>query len=312
MVLLSKPLPFLLPRSPLSPKTQPKSLWPARSKRMTAIIGMTGAGGGILCADSQETVQGYSKKSVDKVSVNLHHKPFRFSIGAAGPGHYCDFLVSELTSALLKVTDFRMASIVEVMRDVLLDFYPKHIWAKPSPERGDVETLTLIQDASGGPAELVHTCETAVNYIGNESYKTIGLGCHLADYLLDRFYSPFAGPEHLQLTAIHVLLEVIDNIDGCGKEPALIFFKMNGDWHSIWQEEINGAADHLDYFWEQFRIQFRHVTDVGENTQSAVSFEDIAKGTASSRVRFEAWYRQKMEREAEFQKRLARSAPKRA
>jgi len=272
---------------------------PEREKRMTAIIGISVGRGGILCADSQETVYGYSKKSVQKFKTELFNKPFRFAIGAAGPGHYCDLLMGQISSALLKLNEFNQTVISGAITDVLIDFYPKHIWAKPAGERQDVDTLTLIQESQSSQTFLIHTSETAVNWV-DDSYKAIGLGCYLAEYLLDILLVPMGGEVHALATAIYVLNQVIENIDGCGKEPQLIAFRRDGNHEIIFNDEFKCAAQDLDQFWSDFRWIFHYITDVGDEQGIAKSPDQIAQDIEDRREKFAEWSHMFKERREKY------------
>lgn len=248
---------------------------------MTVIIGLRGFPGGILCADSQETVDRYTKKSVYKFE-RWDHEPFRFSIGAAGAGHYCDLLIAELSKALTRIDVFDEEYISEAMGEVLLGFYQRHIWARPLNDGADVETLLLVQPRDAGYVQLVHTCETSVQFL-HDSHKSIGIGSHLADYLLKRLFAPSGGPQHMLATALYVLSEVIENIDGCGKEPRLLFFRADGsEWH-IGDEDIPSVLAGPGKFFTDLKHLFNGVTDVGNEARPTLGFERLINDLKEAR-----------------------------
>ncbi|MGD0546201.1 MAG: hypothetical protein ABR991_00040 [Terracidiphilus sp.] len=272
---------------------------------MTVIVGLNGYPGLILCADSQETVQGYSKKSVYKLE-EWDHKPFRFSIGAAGVGHYCDMLSTQISNTLLNIPTFDLQLIGTAIQETLLDFYPKHIWSRPQGDRADVETLIAIQPLPDGHCEMFQTCETALKYI-KDSFASIGIGCHLADYIAARLYSSSGGLRHQVATAVYVLSEVIENIDGCGKEPLILFFGQDGTHRQIYPDEIARFAEGFRQYDDTEKEVFQFVTDVGESSRLFWGLDHVVKSITDAREMCESWAEFVEDRDARFHAWVKRS-----
>src|SRR5579859_2452608 len=166
-----KPLPFVVSK----PKSKPKIVQRGKAERMTIVAGFTGAGGAILCADTQETVQGYTKREVEKISVwnSEPNREFNLAIAAAADsGPYADVLTNELGTAIVKMGKYD--DIKKSIENTLPEFYGQHIWPRSS-HSPQIDTIVLAQRLKGGHADIFRTSETAVNYLSQGSC-CIGIG----------------------------------------------------------------------------------------------------------------------------------------
>src|SRR6267142_4537211 len=114
---------------------------------MTLVAGLIGAGCGVMFADSQETISGYAKKSVDKLSYwdTSPDRDFRFAIGGAGDsGPYIDKFNFDLVGALLGLQAGDIGDVCTELERVTLDFHKTHIWPQGRPYHG-LESLILFQ-----------------------------------------------------------------------------------------------------------------------------------------------------------------------
>lgn len=220
----SKPLPFLLPKGTKFPRKKLSEQIAQRGevKRMTIVAGFSGAGGAILCADTQETVSGYAKREVEKIHVwkasNDAGLGYNYGVAvAADSGPYADSLTQELRLAIREVRDYDLSAIDKAIEQCLTKFHSTHIWPRASQDRApQLESLVVIQNIRGGHAEFFHTSETAVNYV-DQTQCCIGIGGYLADYIVRKTLTPGASMGHMLAVAAYMLLEVRENVDGCGK-----------------------------------------------------------------------------------------------
>lgn len=265
-----KPLPFVVP--PRTEIGKPSERLPER-KRMTLVAALAGAQCGVMLADSQETISGYAKKSVDKLTYwgSGEKREFRFALGgASNSGPYIDMLNFELSGTLLAMESSWIGDICKGLEKVVLEFHEKHIW--PQRDQGpQLETLIMVQpqiphasdpakETSVGSADLIHIHQTAVNPLINESHKSIGVGSYLADYLLEKLAG--GGTEsHLIATAVYILQQAKLHVDGVGLNGKLVLFASNGDIIEYDQEDINPLEQLMDEFNEVMAVSFREVVD---------------------------------------------------
>ena len=95
---------------------------------MTLVAGFCGAGGLVMLADSEETTAGYAKRSVQKIEVHGNSEAdFVFCMGGSGDAAQIDNLISQLRSALNKITDFDLGAIHRTVSTVTLEYFQKYI-----------------------------------------------------------------------------------------------------------------------------------------------------------------------------------------
>lgn len=172
---------------------------------MTLVVALAGHEGVAMFADTQETVAGYSKKTIDKLTVfDLGNRPFRFAIaGATTDANYVDMLQGEIAGALSSVDEFDLTKIIAALTDTLTDFYSRHIWPRPS-DRPQMEYLITVQPLPSGHPEIIHIAETAINVLGiTTHHKSIGIGAYLADYLIGLTLGGGEGLHQLAATAVY-------------------------------------------------------------------------------------------------------------
>lgn len=227
-----KPLPFIL--------SKPKQRLPER-KRMTLIGALTGDHCGVLFADSQETIQGYSKKDVGKIAV-WGHGNFNFAIGGASDsGPYLDMFNREIENALdidFIETNATAILIDEVIRkrieDVSHAFHQRHVW--PQKDGPMLETLVMVQN--GRLCEIIHIAGTAVNPLLTATRKSIGIGSPLADYLMDKLMAGGGSEEELFATSVYVLQQAKLNVDGVGLASHIALFSSDGNVSGFGQTDV--------------------------------------------------------------------------
>lgn len=230
---------------------------------MTVIIGMRGYPGVVLGADTEETISGYSKRTVDKVG-EWKSECLCFAIGGAGAGHHADALADKIAAELLQVRAAEPSAemLTPIIERLILEFHQAHIFPRASvssTEDAAVQLIIVVQPLLGGYAEHGHiwvwqTCDSAVLHITGErtfrSYASVGIGSHLADYLLGRLFVPAGGEGHLVLMAAYVLREVGATIAQVGKEPHISLFRTNGtmEWFGFHElQKFEGVFKEYDH-----------------------------------------------------------------
>jgi hypothetical protein len=227
---------------------------------MTLVAALSGRDGTILFADTEETVAGYAKRTIDKLAV-FEGEEFRFGIaGACSDGNYADMLQAELSDALCEIREFDLGKIKLGITEVLTNFYTKHVCPRAG-QTPEVEYLLVVQPLSGGYPAVIHIAETAANVCIEET-KTIGAGSYLADYILkcmtagDLPFPPSETVDFMCASAVYVAKEVQDNILGVGQLKRVAVFNTDGTYDDLWpidivriEEAVSSIGEFLHYFY---------------------------------------------------------------
>lgn len=285
----AKPLPFIVAPK-LGQNFKPHKRLPER-KYMTLVAALAGARCGVMFADSQETISGYAKKSVDKLAYwgEEEHRKFRFALGGASDnGPYSDMFNSELQGALLTGNPSHIGEACELLEAKALAFHEKHIW--PQGDRAPtLETLIMLQwvytkaDGSTGFShiDLIHIHKTAVLSLTNGVQKSIGVGSYLADYLLEKLQSAAGSTEpYLIATGVYVLQQAKLHIDGVGLNGKLVLFSSNGSIEEYDQIDLDPLEKLMNEFDYVVASSFRDSVSTRELPKSrmfsiAEEFQDI-------------------------------------
>jgi len=256
---------------------------------MTLVAAFASSGGTLLFADTQETVTGYSKRKVDKLTV-YDWEPFRFGIaGAADDARYLDVLQAELANSLFKVQAFDLKTITVSLTDTLTTFYGKHIWPQAA-SKPQMEYMVVIQPRPSGWPEIFHVSESAVTLVPT-SYKSIGIGSYLSDYLQNLLHE--GGESLLQVitTAVYIAREVREHIDGVGPVERIGVFHNDGTYNEVSWEDIETIEKQIWNLQEIQTTAFKSATREPDESHEAET--RFIAGTASDiRQELAKWYAQ--------------------
>jgi hypothetical protein len=261
----AKPLPFIIPKKPFD---HPRRRLPER-KHMTLVAGLSGFGGLVVFSDTQETVQGYAKKQMDKIDF--------WTSGPSGPGLLMGGAGSAIHIEKLNqwigptvagnVREGRDSDfIIKHIEEAVAEFFKEHIWIRPVNDRPELEMLLALQP-NGSPATLFHIAEGVMTMVAGH-FKAIGIGSYLADFLFNKL-SEF-GQDEAEMIAIaaYILKEVRTNIDGCGLEGAIWILRPDGTRDLFAKEEIDELEGFIDLFDEIMGIAFDAAFDTTSGRSS--------------------------------------------
>lgn len=289
------PLPVILPDGSKLPRAREQRLHGA--KRMTLVARFEGVNGAILAADSEETVGGYAKRSVQKLEV-WSQPTFTYARAAAtDSGSYADMLTWELDDMIRKFEVYDPEAKFNAVKELLVAFYSKHMWPRPANEAPQIQLLILFQPrpkTKGGFAGrplLLHTSETSVNVVRN-GYKSIGVGSYLADFILDRMLDFGAEKNHMLAVAAYVFKQVSENIVGVGKEPAIHYFGIDGGREYLYGDFLAHLESLTTEADDVLKRVFHHVTNVssGEPNEPVLDRDSVIEEIAALRYAYEATF----------------------
>lgn len=270
---------------------------------MTLVACVSGYGGLVMLADSQETRQGYAKKSVQKIELhgNFRDAEFVWGIGGAGNGDHVDSLAREISSVLQPIKEYEMDAIVEAVKLRVHDYFQRNIWCRVG-DKPDVELLMTLHPVCFKECrpEAFHIADGLVTYVPT-GHKCIGVGSYLSDYILDTF----SASEESELLAIgmYLLRAAKHNIDGVGMDGYMLMFCRNGDVYEITQTEITEFESIMARFDDLAMVLFNsafhpRTTVYPKNIEKQVElirqdFNKLAGSLSDIRKR---WHREQMER----------------
>jgi hypothetical protein len=274
--MIPKPLPFLCRRN-----RSEEAARAARKRgkhRMTLVSALMGREGVVIFCDTQETVGGYSKKNVDKMTVwSFPDSPFRFAIsGATDDATYLDMLERALSGTLLSMDTYSLAKAETSLTKTLTEFYSKHIW--PQAARAPLtEFLIVIQPLPSGRPDVIHISGTAVTIPSlSHPFKNIGVGAHLADYLFSLLLGGGQTQVELAIVGAYVGKQVNENVDGCGPVERIVLLGNNGQNEELTSEDIKGFENNLHPIGEVIQAAFIVAASVADPKGHETELEYIA------------------------------------
>jgi hypothetical protein len=212
---------------------------------MSLVSILLGANCGVMLADSQETISGYAKKSVNKLSSKGIPAPaqVQYAIGgAADSGPYLDSFNWALEVALHKLGSPNIYEAQELIEKAALTFHKRHIWPQGN-NHPRLETLIMMQPTtpnSDGRAPIprtIHVDQTAVNIIESGN-KSVGIGSYLADYLAETLNMAGGDESQLLAAAVYILKQAKRHVDGVGLNGNILLFGSDFRQDGYEQEDI--------------------------------------------------------------------------
>jgi len=222
---------------------------------MTLVTGFMTGNAVILCADSEEVVGDYSKSRTQKIRPSMHHDNWRMAIAGAGPGPSIDYFEHKLALNLAHLKEFDYSLIVETIESMLHILYEQHIYPDPDRDREDFQTLIALQGINPTKSRaLLWTHKTKV--IPIREYKSIGVGCHLADYVYSQLFPKMgtiynSPTEQIANLGVYMLQQVKGGIqDVDGETNVLTFYGDTGEMRWMIHEEV----EEVEYWMKHFHL----------------------------------------------------------
>lgn len=221
---------------------------------MTIAAGFVCLDGVVLCADTQETISGYTKTNTEKIRI-WGDQGLGIAITGAGNAESIETvgkLIQEALTWQYQPNILRFPKEVrQIIQDTFLRFFLKHItpYAEfPAHERPEVELLIAVSVANEVNTYdcLFKASGTTVREI-EMGADCIGTGVILAKSLIEKLYSPGMGLDELVIAACYILGEAKRWVDGCGGNTDLLVasFKHN-TFVSLPSAEIRVLEDHFE------------------------------------------------------------------
>lgn len=207
-------------------------------KRMTIAAGFRCREGLVLCADTQETIQGYVKTDTDKISISqIGLNTYAFA--GAGNSVQLDGLVQEIEARLTSKTPHALGPVKKLIRETLEEFFPHPHYPKPYPE---TQLLIAVQQSTG-PALYV-TSDRAISEVRNS--ESIGSGIALSKSLAAQYYRFDLSLQELSVIAGYILYYAKKWVDGCGGRSDIFLSNRSRGFTPIPQQAVSLLESYFD------------------------------------------------------------------
>jgi 20S proteasome alpha/beta subunit len=231
------------PEPRLVPRANPERL--RKRKAVTIAIGVLCSDGIVLAADTQESVDEYSKISRPKVfQLSLADDRVKAVLAGAGDSVFIDALRGKLESALDRA-DLTCDSLESKAEAAIVSYY-RNIWPLYATQRDRPEGDLLIGLRGPDGIRLLHADGPLVRRV--DSYESVGFGTVFSTYHLDKLFTPTMDVEMTAAVAIHVLDVVKKNVEFCGGDTHVFVISANGEIEQKDEAYIESKAASFEKF----------------------------------------------------------------
>jgi 20S proteasome alpha/beta subunit len=217
----------LYPAPGLHPKPNPR--WHGRKSKMTIAAGFVCLDGIVLCADTQETITGYTKTNTDKIRRMEDHG-LCVAITGAGDTELIETVGERIERALFweyMPTTVRMPDQVRdiIQQEVSASFkryiLPYASFPKDDRPWCDLLIVVTVKNEVNNYECLYRASGTTVREI-KFGGDCVGSGLILAKSLMERFCDSFMDLDELVLAIIYVMFQTKKWVDGCGGKTDIV------------------------------------------------------------------------------------------
>lgn len=182
--------------------------------------------GVVLCADTQETVPGYTKTTTEKIAI-WEEKNFTIAVTGAGDSEIVEALsqliIEEGRGEYTPGNSLYGMRAKHLISDACVEFFNRHLLPYPKPERPFVEHLVAIQSHHNRyllkvSGNIVLDLDPSIS----TGAACIGSGALLASSLIERFYDRFSELDDLVIVSCYVIFQAKRWVDGCGGNTDLL------------------------------------------------------------------------------------------
>lgn len=217
---------------------------------MTIAAGFVCLDGLVLCADTQETIQGYTKSKTDKI---WEESDAQFGIAVTGSGDsealktlsqqiVDDVMGSWQRSALLYTYTAR-----KIIQKTVQKFTREHLLIYPQAERPYVEGL-LIGMREHHNHDLFKVTGTMLREVKADG-DAIGSGALLAKSWKEKQYDPFMDLDELVVVACYIIYQAKQYADGCDGNTDMLIYSHK---HNYAGGAPTAAIKELEALFEEF------------------------------------------------------------
>lgn len=259
---------------PYDPKPLSRRL-PER-KAVTIVAGFKTTDGVVLCADTQETVGGISKRNVPKLRfeptgilyrADKHRRgldPDDLAVafcGATDNGPYLDMLVDEAWEAVKEATSITHACAL--IKQSIKDTYREYGGIYQPGQLPSAEIIYGVK--MEGCSRLFHAFGPAISE--SDACLSGGVGAYLADFIASRMYDRYIDLRQCIILAAYVLFQAKEHVDGCGGDSHIAVLRNEGTSGQVHWENVESATRLVKTSEKKIGEMLIHYADMGLSTE---------------------------------------------
>jgi 20S proteasome alpha/beta subunit len=225
---------------------------------VTIAAGFVCFDGIVMCADTQETISGYTKRSATKIRLQKENG-YALLITGAGDSHLIDIAAQSIEKAFELEFSPKLAYPPERAKSIIdrkfREFYDNHIAphaSLPREERPFVDLLIGIVAPSHHylfKASGVSVCEIEADG------DCIGSGAIIARNLISELYSPFMNIDEVAIAGCYILHQAKKYVDGCGGDTNIVIASFKHDYCAgLGSKQIKAMEESFDQFDQAINI----------------------------------------------------------
>lgn len=277
---------------------------------MTIAAGFTSPTGIVVCSDSLEsTAVGYGKGMVQKVFVEPVEPGFLYFSAAGYPGP-CDFVRQQIVAALRAEPQWNKDRYVEVIRQVVRDYYKDHVW--PSGLASQFGAVIALWGHNNEHVLLKTDLDSTV--VQCRAYACVGIGSKAAERAAALFFPGNPGAcltasfDQLVAIAAYVIWVAKETIDGCGGPTQIaVYSKAGGGFIHHTSVAIDALEGAFSEFEHATSHAMRRLLHPGINDEEV--FRDFQQQVMTGRA-FSSWRRWQAEWERMTKDDTSRAGPR--
>jgi 20S proteasome alpha/beta subunit len=239
---------MISPPKPLNVSPLPNPGRLSKRKRVTVAAGYVCDEGVILCADTQETIPGFTKTDVQKL-LSFDVPPLRLVFAGSGNNAtQIDDVIYEIALKFQSTSPSDPVASRAALRDSVNQSFPRQFYPRERPE---VDILLAIQSVDAADLYRITDC----NIAPVQTHVCVGSGVILGSQLFDRHYRKEYPLYEAAIVSIYVLYHVKKWVDGCGGQTDIALIPKTGG-----------------------KVSFMPTNDVGKLEIYCKAYDDAVKG----------------------------------
>lgn len=229
---------------------------------MTIIAGFRSSDGVVICADTQETIGGISKRNVPKLTFEEPIPGSDLAVafcGATNNGPFMDNIIERAWERAKKSKSFASAcSAIEKSITKSYEEFGRIYQPGYCPEAELIYGVKM-----SGQSKLCYALGPAINE--KKKYATGGAGLYMAEFLARRMYKQHLSVRQCVILAAYVLFVAKENVDGCGGDSNIAVLRENGISGMLDARRVDAITQLTKYADESFGEILIQAADMSMN-----------------------------------------------
>jgi 20S proteasome alpha/beta subunit len=265
----------------IAPKPHSKFVNPSprrlpRCRKVTVAAGYVCDEGVILCADTQETIPGYTKTDANKLlAFNTGPGNNAVFAGAGNNAVQIDEAAYSIARKIQEDWPIKDKRLHQSMKECLEELFPRHSYPRAEVE---VQLLMAVQSDAGAALFRIADC----NFSPVTKNACIGTGVILGNQLLQRHYDNSVLLSDAAVIAIYTLHHVKRWVDGCGGNTDIALVPHHGGKISYMPStDVDKIEKYCDAYDDALKNLLVQIPRTPKNLKAFDQYIQIAKNQLS-------------------------------